>query len=99
LSRGNAGFRGINGRHPDRANAARSGPRHLFHVPHFLPAPCYPAFATWQGCSSSCNQKTRKGRTAMTEIRDVYSRITGKIIADLEQGIFHRRPFWSQCWR
>jgi hypothetical protein len=36
--------------------------------------------------SSSCNQKTREGRTAMSEIRDVYSRITGKIIADLEQG-------------
>jgi len=30
----------------------------------------------------------------MTEIRDVYSRITGKIIADLEQGI---RP-WHKPW-
>ena len=30
----------------------------------------------------------------MTEIRDVYSRITGKIIADLEQGI---RP-WHRPW-
>jgi hypothetical protein len=30
----------------------------------------------------------------MTEIRDVYSRITGKIIADLEQGI---RP-WHKSW-
>jgi N-terminal domain of anti-restriction factor ArdC len=40
------------------------------------------------------NKKTRKGKTAMTEIRDVYSRITGKIIADLEQGI---RP-WHRPW-
>jgi len=46
------------------------------------------------GGVSSCNQKTRKGRTAMSEIRDVYSRITGKIIADLEQGI---RP-WHRPW-
>jgi antirestriction protein ArdC len=30
----------------------------------------------------------------MTEIRDVYSCITGKIIADLEQGI---RP-WHRPW-
>jgi antirestriction protein ArdC len=30
----------------------------------------------------------------MSEIRDVYSRITGKIIADLEQGI---RP-WHRPW-
>jgi antirestriction protein ArdC len=30
----------------------------------------------------------------MTEIRDVYSRITGKIIADLEQGV---RP-WHRPW-
>ena len=30
----------------------------------------------------------------MTEIRDVYSRITGKIIADLEQGV---RP-WLKPW-
>jgi len=30
----------------------------------------------------------------MTEIRDVYSRVTGKIIADLEQGI---RP-WHRPW-
>jgi hypothetical protein len=47
------GFRGINGRHPGRIKKA-AGPRHLLYVPHFLPAPCYSAFATWQGFSSSC---------------------------------------------
>jgi antirestriction protein ArdC len=35
-----------------------------------------------------------EGEETMTEIRDVYSRITGKIIADLEQGI---RP-WHRPW-
>jgi antirestriction protein ArdC len=43
-------------------------------------------------------QPKPKGEETMTEFRDVYSRITGKIIADLEQGIstlaqaMERRP-------
>jgi antirestriction protein ArdC len=35
-----------------------------------------------------------QGDQTMTEFRDVYSRITNKIIADLEQGV---RP-WMQRW-
>src|SRR5208282_5956585 len=35
-----------------------------------------------------------KGEREMSEIRDVYSRITNKIIADLEQGV---RP-WMRPW-
>src|ERR1700689_1215280 len=35
-----------------------------------------------------------KGEREMSEIRDVYSRITDKIIADLEQGV---RP-WMKPW-
>jgi hypothetical protein len=31
-------FAALTARHPDRAK----GPRLLFHVPHFFPAPCYP---------------------------------------------------------
>ena len=36
----------------------------------------------------------RKGDQDMSEFRDVYSRITNKIIADLEQGV---RP-WMKPW-
>jgi hypothetical protein len=45
-----------------------------------------PGLADEQGCGSSCNQSPKE----MTEIRHVYSRVTGKIIADLEQGV--------RCW-
>src|ERR1019366_3955373 len=55
---------------------------------------CYLVFATWQGCLRSASTRKPRREKKMTEVKDVYSRITAKIIADLEQGV---RP-WFKPW-
>ena len=59
--------------------------------------PVFPAISTARaapGSSSRCFAIQKEGNRDMSEFRDVYSKITDRIIADLEQGV---RP-WMRPW-
>ena len=79
----------------DSFSFAKRRKKNAFRFPAKGLSVCYPGLADSKGCISRCNPKLKGDQTMSTEPKlDIYSRVTNKILADLEQGV---RP-WVKPW-